>query len=129
MRAQQNDAFRCRHTVLRTSGDIAHAVSISSGTRCTVVSRRCPHARCSPNVREYRTRILSGNPRASRSSRIASHRDTRRRVGRHWRRASRGSTDIKITSHAAQKATCSCIVVQECSWLHPALRTARTTRG
>jgi len=56
-----------------------------------------------------------------RKSRVAS-RD--HRVG-HWRRASRGSTDIKITGHAAQEATRSCIVVQV-QWLHLATRTWRT---
>lgn len=66
-------------------------------------------------MREYRTQVSPGHRvahrRKSRVARRVASRDHQSGTG-HWRRASRGSTDIKITGHAAQKATRSCIVVQ-----------------
>jgi len=76
-------------------------------------------------VREYRIRCIGASSRApsQKSRRIAIPQSG---TG-HWRRASRGSIDIKITGHAAQEATRSCIVGQV-QWLHLATHTAHNVR-
>lgn len=79
-------------------------------TRCT---DRCAHTRCSrPSIV-----VSSSAPRrVARVSIIARRRGTR--VGRDTGAGPVGSSsDIKISGHAAQEATRSCIVVQV-QWVH-----------
>jgi len=99
----------------RTTGDIAHAVSTSSGNR-SVCPFRCMRA-VVLQAREFCSRGIRAQVA---SRRVASHRVASREE---WDDTGAGPaddpSDIKIGSHAARKVTRSRIAGQECSRLHP----------